>query len=651
MVEKNSFLGNMMDKTASGGNKPTDAVSRVDKPSTPNYDVATFNIIKLRLIEQRTQLNRMVDYSQDAAIKLNDIYEILKDMRGSSDKEVTRVDEEQIVYQSSLDTFFKQNGYIPVKILNPQDGGDFEIDIDGKKRRRRFGKGKWGAVLGALAAIAGVAGIAALGGSMNDMPELPTAEPIPTPDLLPVEPVPAPDLIPQSEVVPGNDLPVEPFGIPSISSPSSSPIQIPEATAPDVIPAPGPSPLSGLTDNKTLASIMTALAGLMATVQMLSSRAAGAPPVGVGGVDSMFNRARPRLGGGGRISAMPDAELLLMSMKDTQGPGVKILTLSAKEINFEADKFDFIQRSLFATPSPTNNMVTPVSYSQPSTGGGGGSTTTDDTGYASGPDGGGATGGSSAYTPGYGGGAAQSGRAASGGGTVRGDSAVTPGMGAAMPNIPAGGTITQQQAYQLALGAGFTPEEAKIMAAIAVGESSLNSSAFNGNASTGDESYGLWQINMIGKLGPERRAMLGIESNDQLFDPATNARAAYQIYKMQGFDAWSVYKTGKYKQYVNADLSGGSTTAQGQSTAAEGMAAISGVKPAISSFLSGISDALAGLSKDVTMNLETPRRPTTGGAVNIVNNVSPSVPPAYRGVDEPMAAMDDMIEKLLGEMV
>lgn len=117
--------------------------------------------------------------------------------------------------------------------------------------------------------------------------------------------------------------------------------------------------------------------------------------------------------------------------------------------------------------------------------------------------------------------------------------------------IPTGGTVTIEEAYGLARQAGFNDSEARTMAAIAVAESGLNSAAFNGNVNTGDTSYGLWQINMIGDLGVERRAQFGLTADEQLYDPLTNARAAYEIYKQQGFAAWSVYKNGSYAQYLD----------------------------------------------------------------------------------------------------
>ena len=77
---------------------------------------------------------------------------------------------------------------------------------------------------------------------------------------------------------------------------------------------------------------------------------------------------------------------------------------------------------------------------------------------------------------------------------------------------------------------------------VAMKESGGNPRAHNGNASTGDNSYGLWQINMIGSMGPSRRKDLKLSSNEQLFDPATNARAAKRIYDQAG-GSWKPWST------------------------------------------------------------------------------------------------------------
>jgi tape measure domain-containing protein len=113
-----------------------------------------------------------------------------------------------------------------------------------------------------------------------------------------------------------------------------------------------------------------------------------------------------------------------------------------------------------------------------------------------------------------------------------------------------GGRLSVGTLVGLAKAAGFNDRDARIMAAIAMAESGGRSSAFNGNAATGDKSYGLWQVNMLGAMGPERRRQFGIGNNAQLFDPATNAMAARRVFQSQGFGAWSVFRSGAYRQFL-----------------------------------------------------------------------------------------------------
>jgi Lysozyme like domain len=122
-----------------------------------------------------------------------------------------------------------------------------------------------------------------------------------------------------------------------------------------------------------------------------------------------------------------------------------------------------------------------------------------------------------------------------------------------------------KEVYALARKGGFSPVEAIIATAIAgfrgsgPSESGGDPNAHNFNPSTGDDSYGLWQINMLGGLGPERRKVFGISSNEELLNPITNAKAAYQVYKSQGWSAWSIYKSGAHK----ANMAGASEGARG----------------------------------------------------------------------------------------
>lgn len=125
---------------------------------------------------------------------------------------------------------------------------------------------------------------------------------------------------------------------------------------------------------------------------------------------------------------------------------------------------------------------------------------------------------------------------------------------------PASGSETYRDLVSLARGAGFNDNYAPIMAAIALAESSGNPRSHNTNRSTGDNSYGLWQINMLGSMGPGRAREFGIKNYDELLNPQTNAHAAYDIWRDQGFNAWSTYKSGAYKKYLAGHDKGGTVT-------------------------------------------------------------------------------------------
>nr|WP_239334833.1 peptidoglycan-binding protein [Frankia sp. CiP3] len=75
--------------------------------------------------------------------------------------------------------------------------------------------------------------------------------------------------------------------------------------------------------------------------------------------------------------------------------------------------------------------------------------------------------------------------------------------------------------------------------AVALAESGGNPDAHN---SSGEDSRGLWQINM--------RAHAGWAGGADLFDPAVNAQAAKRVCDMQGIGAWSTYTNGSYRLYL-----------------------------------------------------------------------------------------------------
>ena len=123
----------------------------------------------------------------------------------------------------------------------------------------------------------------------------------------------------------------------------------------------------------------------------------------------------------------------------------------------------------------------------------------------------------------------------------------------------AGGQYDAAATASLIRKAGGTEEEAKLLGAIAQPESGGNPRAHNTNTATGDDSYGLWQINMLGKMGPERLKKFNLRSPEDLYDPQTNARVALQMYRERGnAEDWSAYKAGRHQKYLSAAAKGAS---------------------------------------------------------------------------------------------
>lgn len=88
---------------------------------------------------------------------------------------------------------------------------------------------------------------------------------------------------------------------------------------------------------------------------------------------------------------------------------------------------------------------------------------------------------------------------------------------------------------------GFKGYSLKLAWAVVMRESRGNSGSHNKTSSTGDNSYGLFQINMLGSLGEDRREKFGIKSNAELFDPVTNAQAAfYMTSRGENFGSWGL---------------------------------------------------------------------------------------------------------------
>jgi hypothetical protein len=101
-------------------------------------------------------------------------------------------------------------------------------------------------------------------------------------------------------------------------------------------------------------------------------------------------------------------------------------------------------------------------------------------------------------------------------------------------------SLTDLELKELLSLVGFKGKDLVVAWAVAKKESNGRPLAFNGNHKTGDSSYGMFQINMIDTLGPDRRDKFDINSNAELFNPVKNAEIAY--YMTSGGDDWSSWK-------------------------------------------------------------------------------------------------------------
>jgi len=112
------------------------------------------------------------------------------------------------------------------------------------------------------------------------------------------------------------------------------------------------------------------------------------------------------------------------------------------------------------------------------------------------------------------------------------------------------GLLSPADIQVYAANAGFSGQDLATAVAIALAESfpSGNPNSYNpetkaaGGTPQGQGSYGLWQIYL--KKHPEF-------AGANLYDPQTNANAAYSIYSRRGgFSDWSTYTSGDYAQYL-----------------------------------------------------------------------------------------------------
>ncbi|RZS38914.1 transglycosylase-like protein with SLT domain [Herbihabitans rhizosphaerae] len=168
-------------------------------------------------------------------------------------------------------------------------------------------------------------------------------------------------------------------------------------------------------------------------------------------------------------------------------------------------------------------------------------------------------------------------------------------------------TLSAQEIAQYAYDAGFRGRGLTTAVAVAFAESGGNPRAHN--STPPDNSYGLWQINMLGDLGPARRDEFNLKSNRQLFNPARNAKAANKISSDgTNWQPWTTYTSGAYKQFLGkarkaaraVSRSGGhagSATAQSGGAKGDGFTVNTPALEAYAKRAGGVGDDLRRLGK------------------------------------------------------
>jgi hypothetical protein len=101
--------------------------------------------------------------------------------------------------------------------------------------------------------------------------------------------------------------------------------------------------------------------------------------------------------------------------------------------------------------------------------------------------------------------------------------------------------LTDKELKELLWAVGFEGKALKTAWAVAKSESNGRPMAYNGNRKTGDSSYGIFQINMLGNLGIDRKEKFELRSDELLFDPVINAEITYHM--TQGGNDWSSWSS------------------------------------------------------------------------------------------------------------
>jgi hypothetical protein len=108
--------------------------------------------------------------------------------------------------------------------------------------------------------------------------------------------------------------------------------------------------------------------------------------------------------------------------------------------------------------------------------------------------------------------------------------------------------LSEKELDSILRQAGFSGNGLRIAKAIVFYESTNRPMALNKSSNC----YGLFQINMTGSMGPDRREKYNLKSNDDLYNPLINAQIAYQMSNGgKNWSAWSTENAAKKAASIN----------------------------------------------------------------------------------------------------
>jgi hypothetical protein len=112
-------------------------------------------------------------------------------------------------------------------------------------------------------------------------------------------------------------------------------------------------------------------------------------------------------------------------------------------------------------------------------------------------------------------------------------------------------SLSDKELKELLKAVGFEGSGLKMAWAVAKKESNGRPLAFNGNKSTGDHSFGIFQINMNGQLMESRIEKFDLNSVSDLFNPVTNAEIAFYMTKGgKDWSSWTYLEGQRIKEFL-----------------------------------------------------------------------------------------------------